>query len=735
MRRRPLNATEVADAAMTAALVMALQTVGRLIAAGTFFQVFSTLSMTVLATRHRGRVVLMATIAAMGMVITLGGLGPISHAVIAGTMGYANGTALRRNYGLVRHVGRALLLAWPTISAIGLLFLLVFSDLRELTLENARNNWDGITKLRLPLEWLDGPVGWLLDTWYLGIPLLAAVGVYAITAVRRFRKRPVPPLGVVATGWLTVCIAAFVGVLALGASRSEQLDDARARWEDASAWVGERRLPVGGLTPAVEWIIEHWWVFVPAGQLIVTIGYSLIVRRLGRVIVQRVDHALGADAEHFPRPAPQPADALPLQLDHVSVRRRSHTIDLALTHDVAPQTFSALLGPNGAGKTTLLDAIGGLVAADGVVHDGPGLGLPGGTAMISQRPETHVLGVRVIDDIRWGLDDLRDEVATDLLHRVGLDGRATQPTSELSGGELQRLAIASALAREPALVLSDESTAMLDPDGRAAVVDLLRDTARAGAAVIHSTHLDEDIAQADDSIVVGPPATLPPHEFATRPRPDAKVVLAANGVGFVHSDGTPWATRVLSDVDLSVGVGQLIVVRGSNGSGKTTLARLLAGLAWPTEGTVELHGTTLRRPDRRIGIAFQHARLQMLRSRLGTEVDALAGTPDTADALRVLGFDPGRDRSRRIDELSGGQQRRVLLAGLLARRCDVVILDEPLAGLDADGRTILTGAIDAWLQLGTGVVVVSHDPRWALERADRVLDLDAHAAQHREVPA
>ena len=92
--------------------------------------------------------------------------------------------------------------------------------------------------------------------------------------------------------------------------------------------------------------------------------------------------------------------------------------------------------------------------------------------MIFQRPESQVLGVRVVDDLLWGTDPGTDIDVDGLLARVGLAGFAERETSTLSGGELQRLAVAALIARRPAVVISDESTAMLDPRGRSDVVEL-----------------------------------------------------------------------------------------------------------------------------------------------------------------------------------------------------------------------------------------------------------------------
>ena len=118
-------------------------------------------------------------------------------------------------------------------------------------------------------------------------------------------------------------------------------------------------------------------------------------------------------------------------------------------------------------------------------------------------------------------------------------------------------------------------------------------------------------------------------------------------------------------------------------------------------------------PNLAIGLAFQHARLQLLNDKVSDEVKSLSGQDDVNPYLRSMGLDPHGLGNARVDQLSGGEQRRVLLAGLLGRKLDVVILDEPLAGLDGEGRERLRAAVHRFLASRVAVVIVSHEPDWA----------------------
>ena len=130
-----------------------------------------------------------------------------------------------------------------------------------------------------------------------------------------------------------------------------------------------------------------------------------------------------------------------------------------------------------------------------------------------------------------------------------------------------------------------------------------------------------------------------------------------------------------------------MLIHGLNGSGKSTLAWIMAGLTVPTSGSCLLDGAPVSDQVGAVAISFQAARLQLMRSRVDVEVASAAGfsvrdRARVAAALATVGLDATL-ATRRIDQLSGGQMRRVVLAGLLARSPRALILDEPLAGLDA----------------------------------------------------
>jgi energy-coupling factor transport system ATP-binding protein len=399
--------------------------------------------------------------------------------------------------------------------------------------------------------------------------------------------------------------------------------------------------------------------------------------------------------------------------------------------------------------------------------------------MIAQRPDAQVVGLRVRDDVVWGLPADHGVDLESLLRTVGLDGMAADDTATLSGGQLQRLAVAAALARRPRLLISDESTAMIDPDGRDELIGVFAQLPRRWPmSVVHITHNVSEVASADrvirlehgrvvqDTVSAVSPRAIAPRQAvsvssrealpsrrdqldATReetaplvvgPRRDPSLTL--NGLGHVYAYGTVWERRALSGVSLVASDGDGLMFAGDNGSGKSTLAWIIAGLLRPTDGACRLDGVPTHRNRGRVAIAFQHARLQLQRPTVGQDIADAAGLhalpqgahhsgrgpadldARTSSALRAVGLDPGL-AARSIEQLSGGQQRRVAIAGLLARNPRVLILDEPLAGLDAPTRL---GLAELLMELreraGLTLIVVTHDPEPLATVCPRVVRLD-----------
>ncbi|HEY5013160.1 MAG TPA: DUF2232 domain-containing protein, partial [Acidimicrobiia bacterium] len=514
--------------------------------------------------------------------------------------------------------------------------------------------------------------------------LLACAAVSAMVGVGIRRRWGPARAAITAMTVLWPPIAAgTLGLLALFANlRKLSLDQLRNFWNAIHHLLVRVGLP--GLARvgdrAVRFGLGHWWLLVPAAELVgiafaSLATYGLAVRVIGRLADAPPRVALGDVSGADAGPAPGP---VPIALEGVAFRYPGASTDALapVTAAIEAHRFVALTGPNGVGKSTLVRVLAGATPSAGTVQrpGSVGLGRFGGTALVFQRPESQVLGVRVRDDVVWGLPveaAARAPVDVDaLLEAVGLAGLGDRDTITLSGGQLQRLAIAAALARRPALLVSDESTAMLDPSGRERLLALLRGLPDAGGpTVVHATHRADEIRAADAVVELGArpaartlllvPKPIPGPFFAAEP------LVALRSAGYVYSAGTPWARRALRGIDLEIGPTDAVLVVGGNGSGKTTLAWMLAGLLTPTEGEATLEGEPIVNQVGRVGLGFQHARLQLLRRTVGAELDGVSrGHGSAAAALALVGLPPELE-TRAIDDLSGGQQRRVALARLL----------------------------------------------------------------------
>ncbi|ORA07927.1 cobalt ABC transporter ATP-binding protein [Mycobacterium arosiense ATCC BAA-1401 = DSM 45069] len=475
--------------------------------------------------------------------------------------------------------------------------------------------------------------------------------------------------------------------------------------------------------------LQHWvWLmlgYVIYGVMISSlIGWWVLSRLLQRMHsipdVHKLDAPEGAGGPDDPI-GPVPVRLVDVRFRYPGASQdalRETSLDLNVGEHVA------VIGANGSGKTTLTLVLAGREPTSGAVHrpGAVGLGMVGGTSLVLQHPQTQVLGTRVADDVVWGLPPGTKVDVDRLLREVGLDGFAERDTGSLSGGELQRLALAAAIAREPSLLIADEFTSMIDQPGRELLLDVLSALPeRHRTALVHITHFDNEAASADRTIdLSGSSDNTGMVEIAPAPVPTVTVdpsprhpVIEVVGVGHEYNRGTPWAKTALRDITFAVAPGDGLLIHGGNGSGKSTLAWIMAGLTAPTTGACLIDGEPTHTRVGAVALSFQTARLQLMRSHVNLELASVAGfSPQDHDrvaaALEAVGLDPALG-NRRIDQLSGGQMRRVVLAGLLACSPRVLILDEPLAGLDAASQRGLLRVLADHRRRGLTLVVISHD--------------------------
>ncbi len=370
------------------------------------------------------------------------------------------------------------------------------------------------------------------------------------------------------------------------------------------------------------------------------------------------------------------------------------------------------------------------------------------------------------------------------LEQVRMWKRRKTAPNHLSGGQKQRIAIAGILAMHPDYIVLDEPTAMLDPKGRKEVMEALqRLNQEQEMTVILITHDMEEAALASRVILLadgqvrfdgtpedffgaeallmemGMEAPLSYRvqramESAASQRSDAgknktdtfdifekdKALLSLQHVSYIYSPGTAYEKVALDDVSLLLGKGEIVGLAGHTGSGKSTMIQLLNGLLKPTSGTVTFEGKDIQAKGysgnylrSKVGMVFQYPEHQMI---CDTVWDDVAFGPSkqglteeecnarVEDALRFVDL-PEKYYKASPLQLSGGQKRRVAIAGVLAMQPEYIILDEPAAGLDTEGKREIFDRIRRMSrEQGIGVLLVSHSMEDLAEYADRIIVLD-----------
>lgn len=474
-----------------------------------------------------------------------------------------------------------------------------------------------------------------------------------------------------------------------------------------------------------------------------------------------------------------------------------------LTLSVEPGERVLLLGASGAGKSTVLAGLAGVLGGD---DDGETEGsvrvdglapaaARGRSGLLLQDPDAQVILARVGDDVAFACENLgvpRDALwarVHESLTAVGLDLSLDRSTAQLSGGQKQRLALAGLLAMRPGLLLLDEPTANLDPEGAREVRDAVRAVlAASGATLIVVEHRVAVWRDLVDRVVVlnaagGVLADGPPDDvlgdvagdlrragvwLPDEPVPVAPVVAAgatlleadALAVGrgplFAGRRGTRRGrSRRRGDAlvehalpfltDAIVAEGSALALTGRSGAGKSTLALTLGGLLPRLGGALTasaaLSGGAGTDPAEwrsrelltRIGSVFQNPEHQFLAS---TVRDELAAGPR---ALRLSPDETGRRVAELLEALgldgfaeanpftlSGGQKRRLSVATSLATRPRLLVLDEPTFGQDANTWRGLVELIAALRVDGHAIIAATHDVEFASAVGATELRVDAH---------
>lgn len=454
------------------------------------------------------------------------------------------------------------------------------------------------------------------------------------------------------------------------------------------------------------------------------------------------------------------------------------------------------LGPSGCGKSTVAMVCAGLIPhaveaeVRGEVKRHGQFASEHGVGYVFQDPDAQFCMLNVADEIAFGLENQRvprDEMPKrieDALHRAGLPVARTAKHHLFSGGMKQKVAIASALAQRPQLMVFDEPTANLDPASTSQVFSQLAALRTNGQTMIVIEHKFEALLAQMDTVVLfsrqgeiyrqgatadvlrkswawmlaegivapwqinpfavndtGQPVTATPVRQCQRGTHQVSAVDAQPRrspfqpvLQLIDATVAFAGTQVWQNINLSLFEGEFVAIVGPNGVGKSTLLQVLGGLDRPTAGQVLLNQRpitklSLRQRSEVLSFCFQNPEYQFVYNRVVDELaNQLVTGPVSTETLQLLKeFGLEMEGEKSPFALSQGQKRRLSVATMVSRPHQIYLLDEPTFGQDAGTEQTIMDRLAALHNAGKTVVMTTHDLRLVKTYATRVLVLtDGH---------
>lgn len=453
--------------------------------------------------------------------------------------------------------------------------------------------------------------------------------------------------------------------------------------------------------------------------------------------------------------------------------------------DIEAGEFVLLAGASGSGKSTLCRLLNGLIPH---LHGGELMGdayvaghavgitpphvMSSSVGLLLQRAEAQAVATTVARDIAWGLAaqgiDRRDieQRVGEVASRLDLTHLLQRASHTLSGGELQRVALAGVLALQPSLLVLDEPFAFLDAPAAAQLRSILAELHRKGMTVVVAEHRLDQVADIAIRMIVvqggrivadGMPHAVLKHDVsrwglevpplvqlaraaqldavpltleeavATGVAPEpAKTAIASgltpsivewDNVWFKHNN-----TPILRGLNLTSTAGRTVALLGANGAGKTTVLHHANGLLRPHRGIVRVMSQAVGRCSvavlaRDVGLVMQQPSRMLVAATvreelaLGPRILQRYDPAWSSTIIERFGLAPLLDRVPQ--RLSAGEQRRVAVAAILVSRPRALLLDEPTVGQDGSGRRALREQIAACANDGIAVLLATHDTEWA----------------------
>ncbi len=443
----------------------------------------------------------------------------------------------------------------------------------------------------------------------------------------------------------------------------------------------------------------------------------------------------------------------------VRYENRSKPAVDGLTVHIDSGEFVLLMGGSASGKSTAMQAVCGFipeiiqaekrgtVKIDGKVFE-DATSVSNVACMVQQDPETQFCTEFVEDEVAFGPENLKTPqgeiraAVDEALASVGASHLAERRLSTLSGGEKQKVAIASMLAVRPRLLILDEPTSNLDPRAVhevVSVIDSIRRDRRMTIVVVE--HRPGQFVDLASRVIVMNKGRLeqdlprPPEGFgclaSSPPRVVMKPTALTGGQDIVSVKGLTFeidGVRILDDLSFDIRDGAVVALMGENGAGKTTLLRLLTGLLRPSSGNIrvlshEFGSTKVAEPwilGKDVGFVFQNPNHQIFERTVEREILFAAENyrEHREDAVKaVTEFEASEEVRGFVHPhcLSFGQKRRVNIRSASSHGPRLILMDEPFAGQDAVNAAKIQCMITGLKEAGKTTVVVTHDTAFVKE--------------------
>lgn len=440
-----------------------------------------------------------------------------------------------------------------------------------------------------------------------------------------------------------------------------------------------------------------------------------------------------------------------------------------INFEIKKNSITLLTGKSGCGKSSLLMCLAGVIPEiieaymsgeilfnNRNIEDKNIKHISGEIAYMFQDPDSQLCTFTVEDEIAFGLEnknipqDKIDSIINETLELVGIMNLKKRNLNKLSGGEKQKVALASILALDPQLILMDEPTANLDPISTIEIVSLikkLRD--EMGKTIIVIEHKINEFEEIIDNVIMfedNKVIDITKNEFINNYKSLYKLeakdsinnnitkekILEVKDLTFYYEKNN----IILNNLNFSLNKGEITAIVGPNGAGKSTLSKILIGFNKPTKGEVilankNLHSLTARQIGESLGLVFQNPEHQFIKMTVEKEL-ALSLEVRNIEEKEIVNrtkyyldrFDLYNDKEKNPFLLSQGQKRRLSTASMMINGQEILILDEPTYGQDRNNLNELVKLLNEINRDKRSILMITHDLDLVSSCCDKIILLE-----------